>query len=91
MVRYCRRVNDKPGELTRPRTVSPPRGLLHDPEMYPDPMQFRPERYLRDGVFECTTNDPSRYAFGFGRRLVLSALCTHVASANILALSTLST
>ncbi|KAI0741290.1 cytochrome P450 [Daedaleopsis nitida] len=43
-------------------------GLLHDPERYPDPMEFRPERFLRDGVFDCSTNDPSRYAFGFGRR-----------------------
>ncbi|KAI0753473.1 cytochrome P450 [Daedaleopsis nitida] len=43
-------------------------GLLHDPEMYPEPMEFRPERFLRDGVFDCSTNDPSRYAFGFGRR-----------------------
>ncbi|KAI0748777.1 cytochrome P450, partial [Daedaleopsis nitida] len=46
-------------------------GLLHDPERYPDPMEFRPERFLRDGVFDCSgTNDPSRYAFGFGRRAV---------------------
>ncbi|KAI0753465.1 cytochrome P450 [Daedaleopsis nitida] len=44
-------------------------GLLHDPKMYPDPMEFRPERFLRNGIFDCSTNDPSRYAFGFGRRM----------------------
>ncbi|KAI0827782.1 cytochrome P450 [Trametes gibbosa] len=45
--------------------------LTHDPVKYPDPFVFKPERYLReeDGTFDCSTNDPSRYTFGFGRRV----------------------
>lgn len=31
-------------------------------------MKFKPERYIRDGMFDSKTNDPSRYTFGFGRR-----------------------
>ena len=44
-------------------------GITHDPAKYPDPFAFKPERYLAaDGSFDCSTNDPSRYVFGFGRR-----------------------
>ncbi|KZT21922.1 cytochrome P450 [Neolentinus lepideus HHB14362 ss-1] len=43
--------------------------ILHDPEMYPDPDSFNPERFIRRGVLDCTTNDPGRVAFGFGRRV----------------------
>jgi len=42
--------------------------ILHDPLVYDEPMKFKPERFLRDGKLECITNDPSRAAFGFGRR-----------------------
>ncbi|OJT05250.1 O-methylsterigmatocystin oxidoreductase [Trametes pubescens] len=45
-------------------------GIAHDPTLYPDPLAFKPERYLaEDGTFDCSTNDPSRYVFGFGRRV----------------------
>ncbi|KAL1945441.1 hypothetical protein VTO73DRAFT_2292 [Trametes versicolor] len=45
-------------------------GITHDPAMYPDPLAFKPERYIaEDGTFDCSTNDPSRYVFGFGRRV----------------------
>ncbi|KAI0669479.1 cytochrome P450 [Trametes maxima] len=45
-------------------------GITHDTDKYPEPFAFRPERYLRaDGSFDCSTNDPSRYVFGFGRRV----------------------
>ncbi|KAI0311565.1 cytochrome P450 [Amylostereum chailletii] len=44
-------------------------GILHDPVIYPHPMDFDPERYLRSGALEVSTNDPSRAAFGFGRRV----------------------
>ena len=43
------------------------RGMLHDPELYPEPDVFRPERFVAidGGVIE---NDPRDIAFGFGRR-----------------------
>ena len=44
------------------------RGILHDPVMYPEPEKFMPERFIKDGAFDCSKNDPSRAAFGFGRR-----------------------
>ena len=32
-------------------------------------MIYKPERFLReDGTFDCSSNDPSRFVFGFGRR-----------------------
>ncbi|KAI0653349.1 cytochrome P450 [Cubamyces menziesii] len=43
--------------------------ITHDEKKYPEPFAFKPERYLADdGTLDCSTNDPSRYAFGFGRR-----------------------
>ncbi|KAI0774931.1 cytochrome P450 [Trametes elegans] len=44
--------------------------ITHDEKRYPDPFTFKPERYLDpSGAFDCSTNDPSRHAFGFGRRV----------------------
>ncbi|RGP67286.1 o-methylsterigmatocystin oxidoreductase [Fusarium sporotrichioides] len=38
--------------------------LLHDPEVYPNPLEFEPERYtVRNEP------DPGYYAFGYGRRI----------------------
>ncbi|KAI0739060.1 cytochrome P450 [Daedaleopsis nitida] len=42
--------------------------MSRDPEAYPEPEEFRPERFLRDGVHDPTVRDPRKYAFGFGRR-----------------------
>jgi hypothetical protein len=49
--------------------------MLHDPEAYPDPHEYKPERFLRmdaDGVYELDPSvlDPRTIAFGFGRRCV---------------------
>ena len=41
--------------------------LLHDPDTYKNPDEFRPERYLG----ESPELDPSNMVFGFGRRYVL--------------------
>ncbi|CAE6446625.1 unnamed protein product [Rhizoctonia solani] len=40
-------------------------GMLHNPEVYPDPEKFIPERYLVANPSPL----PELYAFGFGRRL----------------------
>lgn len=44
------------------------RAILHDPEIYPDPEEFKPERFLdQDGGFR---DDPTiALAFGVGRRV----------------------
>jgi cytochrome P450 len=44
------------------------RAILHDPETYPDPEEFRPERFLnKDGSFQ---DDPTlTLAFGAGKRI----------------------
>ncbi|KAI5119371.1 hypothetical protein M0805_001047 [Coniferiporia weirii] len=44
-------------------------GILHDPAMYPEPMEFKPERYFNaEGKLDFSSIDPSKYAFGYGRR-----------------------
>ncbi|EIN06339.1 cytochrome P450 [Punctularia strigosozonata HHB-11173 SS5] len=44
--------------------------ILHDPEVYPEPDAFKPERFLKeDGSFDTTVQDPNVAAFGFGRRI----------------------
>lgn len=40
-------------------------GIMHDAEMYPDPMKFSPERFLS----QKPQPDPRKYVFGFGRRV----------------------
>jgi cytochrome P450 len=44
------------------------RGILHDPEVYPDPEEFKPERFLNpDGTVR---DDPIlSLAFGIGKRI----------------------
>jgi hypothetical protein len=40
------------------------RAMMHDPEVYPNPMEFQPERFLD----ETPAPDLHTLAFGFGRR-----------------------
>ncbi|KAJ3553877.1 hypothetical protein NM688_g3387 [Phlebia brevispora] len=45
--------------------------ILHDETIYPDPFEFRPERYLsEEGTLRTLerTEDPAVISFGFGRR-----------------------
>ena len=45
------------------------RAVLNDPQVYPNPTVFRPERYLGpDGKYDPTVRDPRGAAFGYGRR-----------------------
>ncbi|KAI0373886.1 CyP450 monooxygenase [Pilatotrama ljubarskyi] len=43
--------------------------MLHDPEAYDHPDEFRPERFIRDGRLDPTVRDPTSFMFGFGRRI----------------------
>ncbi|KAK4937903.1 hypothetical protein LTR10_021544 [Elasticomyces elasticus] len=42
--------------------------FTHDPETYRDPMRFKPERFLQTDDHAAEV-DPTRYVFGFGRRI----------------------
>ncbi|OCH90228.1 CyP450 monooxygenase [Obba rivulosa] len=43
--------------------------ILHDPEEYPDPERFFPDRFVKDGRLNAAVRDPSTAAFGYGRRI----------------------
>ncbi|KAJ3526568.1 hypothetical protein NMY22_g10111 [Coprinellus aureogranulatus] len=45
------------------------RAIMHDPETFEDPFEFKPERYLKDGEIDPSVPDAELAAFGFGRRI----------------------
>jgi cytochrome P450 len=44
---------------------------MHDPAVFEKPMDFIPERYLKDGKINTAVRDPESGAFGYGRRSVI--------------------
>ena len=42
--------------------------MLHDETTYPEPFEFKPERFMKDGQLNRAVRDPDHAAFGFGRR-----------------------
>lgn len=49
------------------------RAMLHNSDDYPDPEEFKPERFIgADGKIDPSVRDPRTIAFGFGRRWAYS-------------------
>ena len=46
------------------------RAMSRDPEHYPDPEHFNPDRFLLEGQLNPNIRDPESFVFGFGRRRV---------------------
>jgi len=55
--------------------------MLHDPETYPDPFKFDPERFIASPGKE-TQRDPRNVCFGYGRRICPGM---HLAEASLFA------
>ncbi|OCH85716.1 CyP450 monooxygenase [Obba rivulosa] len=43
--------------------------ILHNPDDYPEPEAFNPERFMKDDRLNPDVRDPHTAAFGFGRRI----------------------
>ena len=43
---------------------------MHDPKVFKNPMDFQPERYLKDGMLNPDMLDRDSVGFGYGRRCV---------------------
>ncbi|KAF9449155.1 cytochrome P450 [Macrolepiota fuliginosa MF-IS2] len=54
--------------------------MLHDPDVFDEPMRFIPERYLKDGQPNTKLRDPWDFSFGYGRRVCAGR---HIADASL--------
>ncbi|KAH9889919.1 cytochrome P450 [Cubamyces lactineus] len=43
--------------------------VMHNPQYYPEPDKFDPDRFIRDGKLDPDVLDPASFVFGFGRRV----------------------
>ena len=43
--------------------------MLHDPDRYPEPEKFRPDRFVNLSEAQMSAVDPRSIVFGFGRRI----------------------
>ena len=50
-------------------TSTPLRAILHDENVYPNPLSFSPDRFIKNGKINLEVRDPAVAAFGFGRRI----------------------
>ena len=41
---------------------------MHDPLVYENPEEFKPERFIKDGKIDDSIPDSRLWEFGFGRR-----------------------
>ncbi|XP_006455053.1 hypothetical protein AGABI2DRAFT_187530 [Agaricus bisporus var. bisporus H97] len=65
--------------------------MLHDEDAYPEPEEFKPERFIKNGVLRDDVPDPEAIAtFGFGRRICpgshIALPFIHLIAASILCL-----
>jgi cytochrome P450 len=44
------------------------RAIMHDPEVFDKPLEFIPERYIKDGKIDLSVLGAESAAFGYGRR-----------------------
>jgi len=51
--------------------------MLYDERIYPDPHEFKPERFLKNGKLDSSVRDPMDIAFGFGRRICAGKHLAH--------------
>ena len=54
------------------------RSILHDPKVFNNPMEYQPERYLKDGKLNPDMMDRDSVAFGYGRRWVYLPIFSYI-------------